>query len=58
MSIISRQEKLNGKWITWIPLPNLSCLFFETEHQMTEEEAQLKLDEALNPPEESDGIPD
>lgn len=55
MGIITRQEQINGKWITWIPYNEYSCLYFETDEQMTEEEAQIKLDEALNPPEVTDG---
>lgn len=58
MSIISRQELINDKWVTWIPYDEHSCLYFETDNQMTEEEAQARLDEALNPPEEQDGSPD
>lgn len=58
MSIISRQEQINGKWLTWIPYNEYSCLYFETDEQMTEEEAQAKLDEALTPPEEQDGSTD
>lgn len=55
MSVISRQEEVDNKWITWIPYNEYSCLYFETDHQMTEEEAQAKLDEALTPPEVTDG---
>lgn len=56
MSIISRQELVDNKWYTWVPYDNHSCLYFETNHQMTEEEAQARLDEALNPSEVEDGV--
>lgn len=58
MSIISRQEQIDNRWITWIPYNEYSCLYFEDDHQITEEEAQARLDEALTPPEEENGSTD
>ena len=56
MSVIIRQEQINGKWVTWIAYNEYSCLYFETDEPMTEVEAQMKLDEALTPPEVTDGV--
>lgn len=58
MSVIARQELIDNKWVTWVALPDNNCVIFETDTQMTEEEAQAKLDEALTPPEEENGSPD
>jgi hypothetical protein len=58
MSIISRQEQIDGNWFTWVTKDEFTSLLFETDHQMTEEEAQIKLDEALTPIEEENGSTD
>lgn len=54
MSIITRQEEIDNRWLTWVDMGDNNCLLFETDNQLTEEEAQVLLDEALTPPEELD----
>lgn len=60
MSIIIRQEEIDNRWLTWIPYNGLDCLLLENDHQLTEEEAQLKLEEwqASQVVEEPNGTPE
>lgn len=44
MNIITRQEEIDNRWLTWVDIGDNNCLLFETENQLTEEEAQVKLD--------------
>lgn len=43
MSIISRQEQIDGKWFTWIITEGLNTMMVEDDHEITEEEAAQKL---------------
>ncbi len=43
MSVISRQEEIDGKWFTWIITEGFNCMMVENDHQITEEEAEQKL---------------
>lgn len=45
MSVIARQEQIDGKWFTWIITEGLNTMMVEDDHEITEEEAQVKLDE-------------
>lgn len=56
--MITRQEEIDGKWYAWVPYDGLNCLMFEDNHEITEEEAQIKLDEwkASQVVEEPDGV--
>lgn len=47
MSIITRQENIDGRWYTWVIYNELNCTMFETEKKLTEQEAQLKLDDFM-----------
>lgn len=43
MSIITRQEQINNRWLTWVAYNGLNCFLFETDNQLTEAEAEQKL---------------
>ena len=43
MSIIARQEIIDGKHFTWIITEGLNTMMVEDDHQITEEEAAQKL---------------
>lgn len=43
MSIISRQELIDGKWFTWIITEGLNTMMVEDDHEITEAEAEQKL---------------
>lgn len=44
MSIISRQEQIDGRWYAWIITEGLNTMMVEDDHEITEEEAQVKLE--------------
>jgi hypothetical protein len=43
MSVIARQEEIDGKWFTWIITQGFNTMMVEDDHQITEEEAEQKL---------------
>lgn len=43
MSIIARQEEIDGKWFAWIITDGLNTMMVEDDHAITEEEAAQKL---------------
>lgn len=43
MSLISRQEQIDGKWFTWIITEGLNTMMVEDDHEITEAEAIQKL---------------
>lgn len=43
MSIISRQEQIDGKWFTWIITEGFNTMMVEDDHEITEAEAEQKL---------------
>lgn len=44
MSIISRQEQIDGRWYAWIITEGFNTMMVEDDHEITEEEAQVKLE--------------
>lgn len=45
MNIITRQEQTDERWFTWIITEGFNTMMVEDDHQITEEEAQIKLDD-------------
>ena len=43
MSVIARQEEIDGRWFTWIITEGFNTMIVEDDHQITEEEAEQKL---------------
>lgn len=43
MSVIARQEQIDGKWFTWIITEGLNTMMVEDDHEITEAEAEQKL---------------
>jgi len=43
MSVIARQEQIDGKWFAWIITEGLNTMMVEDDHEITEEEAAQKL---------------
>lgn len=43
MSVIARQEEIDGKWFTWIITEGFNTMMVEDDRQITEEEAEQKL---------------
>lgn len=45
MDIITRQEEIDGRWYIWVAYDGFNCVMFEDDHEMSEAEAQQKLQE-------------
>ena len=43
MSIIGRQEEIDGKWFAWIFTEGFNTMMVEDDHEITEAEAEQKL---------------
>jgi len=43
MSIIARQEEIDGKWFAWIITEGFNTMMVEDDHPITEAEAEQKL---------------
>lgn len=60
MAIIVRQEQIDGRWFTWITTEGFNTMIVEDDHEITEEEAQIKLDNWKSSqiviPEVTDGV--
>lgn len=48
MDIITRQEEIDGRWYTWVAYDGLNCIMLEDSHEITEAEAQTKLQDFLD----------
>jgi hypothetical protein len=43
MSIITRQEEIDGRWYAWIITEGFNTMMVEDNHEITEAEAEQKL---------------
>lgn len=55
MATITRQERTDNRWLTWVLLDGYNTMMLETENKITEEEADDLLEEIMIQPEEQDG---
>lgn len=44
MGVLARQEEVDGRWLVWIVTDGLNTMMVDTDHELTEAEAQVILD--------------